>query len=104
MGRPDATGEVGTAECEHQQEATTLSQTVSAAHLIPVMGILAVEASGLQEMTGTHQEATIKEILGDDEAKEDDPDEGGQQEENFQPGELATWQLTENLTIFSCLT
>ena len=47
LGRPGTTGEVGAAERERQQEATTLSQTVEAARLIPAPGFSAVEASDL---------------------------------------------------------
>ncbi|XP_045128616.1 tigger transposable element-derived protein 1-like [Portunus trituberculatus] len=97
-------GEVGTAVRERQQEATTLSQTVEAARLIPAPGFSAVEASDLQEIIGIHQEeATIKEMLEEDEAQ-DDPEEDGQQEQNVQPGEPTTGQLTEILTTFSRLT
>ena len=56
-------------------------------------------------MIGIHQEkATIEEMLEEDEAQEDDPEEGGQQKQNVQPGEPTTRQLTEILTTFSRLT
>ncbi|XP_045127730.1 tigger transposable element-derived protein 1-like [Portunus trituberculatus] len=95
-------GEVRTAVREHQQEATTLSQTVEAARLIPAPGFSAVEASDLQEIIGIHQEEATIEMLEEDEAQ-DDPEEDGQQEQNVQPGEPTTRQLTEILTTFSRL-
>ena len=55
-------------------------------------------------MIGIHQEEATIEMLEEDEAQEDDPEEGGQQEQNVQPGEPTTRQLTEILTTFSRLT
>ena len=90
---------------ERQQEATTLSQTVEAARLIPAPGFSAVEASDMQEIIGIHQEeATIEEMLEEDEAQEDDTEDREQLEQNVQPGEPTTRQLTEILTTFSRLT
>ncbi|KAG7178098.1 Sorting nexin-17-like 1 [Homarus americanus] len=103
LGKSEISGaEQIVASGERQSVAATLMDTVEPARSVPAPGFSDVQVEDLQEIIGQHQQQqTIQEIL--EEEDEEQEEQQPTQEDDVNPGEPTTRQLTELLTNISRL-